>query len=223
MSTVGGIGGGVEEQIAQWIAAFSYPAVFLLLALGGAGGPVSEELILITGGLVVARSGGSLPGMMLTVYLGILTGDSILYRVGRSLGPRAFAHPRLARMLTPARLARLHHLFDRQGTLAVMLARFLPGLRAPALLLAGASGLPYRRFLLADGLAAWVPAMGVTWLGYRFGNTLLEQVRGGLRWMVLGVVVLGVVVLLIRRLRRRGVARVGVLQLPKQGPDSSLG
>ena len=46
----------MDAQVVEWVAAFSYPAVILLLVLCGLGVPLSEELIVITGGLVVARS-----------------------------------------------------------------------------------------------------------------------------------------------------------------------
>jgi membrane protein DedA with SNARE-associated domain len=179
----------------------------LLLVLCGVGAPLSEELIVITGGLVAARSGASLPLMMLTAYLGILAGDSALYRVGRALGPRVFSHPKLSKMLTPARIALLQKLFAQRGAVGVFVARFLPGLRAPAFLLAGATGVPYRRFLLADGAAAWVAAAGMTWLGFRFGVRVLEQVQGGLRWLLVAVVGGGLVVLGVRWMRRRAAAR----------------
>ena len=197
----------MEAQVALWIAGFSYPAVFLLLVLCGVGAPLSEELVIITGGLVVARSGASLPVMALAAYVGIVAGDSALYRIGRSLGPRVFSHPKLSKMLTPARIALLQKMFARRGASAVFLARFLPGLRAPAFLLAGATGLPYRRFLLADAAAAWIPAMGMTWLGFRFGPQVLADVQGGLRWLVLTAVAVALGVLGVRWMRRRAAVR----------------
>ncbi len=210
----------MEAQVTLWIAGFSYPAVFLLLVLCGVGAPLSEELVIITGGMVVAKSGGSLSFMALTAYLGILAGDSALFRVGRSLGPKVFSHPKLAKMLTPERIALLQKLFARRGAVAVFLARFMPGLRAPAFLLAGATGVPYRRFLLADGAAAWVAAMGMTWLGYRFGPTVLADVKGGLRWLVLTAVVVGLGVLVIRWARRRMALRAAarMMRAPEVEP-----
>ncbi|QRN94250.1 DedA family protein [Archangium violaceum] len=209
----------MEAQVALWIAGFSYPAVFLLLVLCGVGAPLSEELVVITGGLVVARSGASLPMMALTAYLGILAGDSALYRIGRSLGPRVFSHPKLAKMLTPTRVELLRKMFARRGALTVFLARFLPGLRAPAFLLAGATGVPYRRFLLADGAAAWVAAMGMTWLGYRFGPTVLADVQGGLRWLLYVAVAAGVGMLCVRWMKRRALMRAArVIQAPEAEP-----
>jgi len=209
----------VEAQVALWIAGFSYPAVFLLLVLCGVGAPLSEELVIITGGLVVARTGASISVMALAAYLGIIAGDSALYRIGRSLGPRVFSHPKLSKMLTPARIGLLQKMFARRGALAVFLARFLPGLRAPAFLLAGASGVPYRRFLLADAAAAWIPAMGMTWLGFRFGPQVLVQVQGGLRWVLFAAVVVAVGVLGVRWGRRRAAMRASrVVQAPEGEP-----
>jgi membrane protein DedA with SNARE-associated domain len=209
----------VEAQVALWIAGFSYPAVFLLLVLCGVGAPLSEELVIITGGLVVAHSGASLSVMAIAAYLGIVAGDSALYRIGRSLGPKVFSHPKLSKMLTPARIGLLQGMFARRGAVAVFLARFLPGLRAPAFLLAGATGLPYRRFLLADAAAAWIPAMGMTWLGFRFGPQVLADVRGGLRWLLLAAVVVALGVLGVRWVRRRAAVRAArVVQAPEGEP-----
>jgi membrane protein DedA with SNARE-associated domain len=209
----------VEAQVALWIAGFSYPAVFLLLVLCGVGAPLSEELVIITGGLVVAHSGASLSVMAVAAYLGIVAGDSALYRIGRSLGPKVFSHPKLSKMLTPARIGLLQGMFARRGAVAVFLARFLPGLRAPAFLLAGATGLPYRRFLLADAAAAWIPAMGMTWLGFRFGPQVLADVRGGLRWLLLAAVVVALGVFGVRWVRRRAAVRAArVVQAPEGEP-----
>ncbi len=209
----------MEEQVALWIAGFSYPAVFLLLVLCGVGAPLSEELVIITGGLVVAHSGANLSVMAICAYLGIVAGDSALYRIGRSLGPRVFSHPKLSKMLTPARIELLQKMFARRGTLAVFFARFLPGLRAPAYLLAGATGLPYRRFLLADAAAAWIPAMGMTWLGFRFGPQVLADVQGGLRWLLLAAGTVALCVLSVRWVRRRAAMRATrVVQSPEGEP-----
>ncbi|MFL5356738.1 DedA family protein [Archangium sp.] len=205
----------MEAQVALWIAGFSYPAVFLLLVLCGVGAPLSEELVVITGGLVVARSGASPHWMMFAAWLGILAGDSALYRIGRSLGPRVFSHPKLSKMLTPSRIELLQKMFARRGAVAVFLARFLPGLRAPAYLLAGATGLPYRRFLLADGAAAWIPAVGMTWLGFRFGPKVLADVQGGLRWVLLTAVTVGAAVLVVRLVRKRALLRAATRVTPE--------
>ncbi|WP_434381204.1 DedA family protein [Melittangium boletus] len=209
----------MDEQIALWISGFSYPAVFFLLLLCGVGAPLSEELVILTGGILVSRSGASFPLMALAAYLGILAGDSALYRIGYALGPRVFSHPRLSKMLPPQRLELLQQMYMRRGALAVFFSRFLPGLRAPAYLLAGATRLPYRQFVLADGAAAWIPALGVTWLGLRFGPTALAHIQGGLRWVLLAALVVGVGWLVKRWLKQRRLVRAAARVVEPRPPE----
>ncbi|XXF75799.1 DedA family protein [Myxococcaceae bacterium GXIMD 01537] len=196
----------MESQVVEWIGAFSYPAVFVLLILCGMGAPLSEDLVIVTGGIVAAHSGASLPLMMLTAFVGVAVGDSLLFRLGRTLGPRVFSHARLQRILTPSRIHFINTQFSRHGALAVLLVRFLPGFRAPSYLLAGASGFPYRRFLSADLAGAAIVAPVMTWLGYRFGSAVLERLRGGVRWVLLGLVVVACCLIIVKLVRRRGSA-----------------
>ncbi|HVE84878.1 MAG TPA: DedA family protein, partial [Myxococcales bacterium] len=87
----------VLELLARW----SYLGVYGLLSAAGVGAPVSEDLVLLGGGALIARSGGVLPLMMLAGWLGVLTGDGLLFRIGRHIGPRAARHRHLSKVLTP--------------------------------------------------------------------------------------------------------------------------
>lgn len=205
----------MEADLAQWIEAFSYPAVLLLLVLCGLGAPLSEDVVLLTGGVVAAKSGASLPGMMLVGYLGVVAGDTLLFALGKRLGPRLRAHPWLTRLLLHPRVELLRALLARRGLVAVVIIRYLPGLRAPGFLLSGLSNMPLRHFLLADGLAALLPAALLTWLGYRFGHAALQDVKVGLHWLLAGAVGVVAVGLAVGWLRRR--ARTRARPLPRVG------
>lgn len=182
----------MDEQILGWVATFSYPAVWVLLVGAGLGLPVSEEWVLLAGGGVAAR-GGSLVLMIATGWLGVLAGDGLLFRLGRTLGPRAVGSGRLKKVLTPERVAWAQSHFAKGGLKTVFLARFLPGFRAPTFLLAGMSGMRPSRFFAADGLAALVSAPLMVYLGHRFGMAVLQQVRdfGGYLLVVLAVALVG--------------------------------
>jgi len=198
----------IAHWVAIWIGRFSYPAVFLLLLSAGLGVPISEDLVVLTGGTVIARTHGSLALMVAVVYLGKLSGDFCLFRIGWRLGPRAVQSKHFKKMLTPERVAKVDHFFGRYGVGAVILARFLPGLRAPTYLIAGISRFSAWRFVAADGLAALVSAPLVTWLGYHFGNRALEWMEHSGRWVGLGagaVVLVGVGIFVWRRHRPAGI------------------
>jgi membrane protein DedA with SNARE-associated domain len=88
----------------------------------------------------------------------------------------------------------------------VMVARFLPGLRAPTYFTVGHSRVPFLQFLFFDGLAAAVSAPLWVCLGFWLGDDIEKAAREGSRFgqYILAGVVLVVVVLLARAwLRRR--------------------
>jgi len=167
-----------------------YAAVFGVLVLCGFGLPLPEDVVLVTGG-VLAWMGSDLevvtfssmfhhPGLHVMVLFGlggIVVGDSIIFWAGRKLGVRVAEIPPLRRFLTPARLAEAEKLIRRRGNVVVIIARFLPGLRAPTYFTVGHSKLPYWEFLLFDGAAAAVSAPLWVCLGFYFGSDIGEAAR----------------------------------------------
>jgi len=170
-------------------------AVFLVLLLCGFGLPLPEDVVLVTGGvlawLVKRPADVALLSMfhhrelllMITVGLGgILAGDSVIYLAGRRLGARLAEFPLLRRLVPPEKLTEVEKLIRRRGNVVVMLARFLPGLRAPTYFTVGHSRLPYWEFLLFDGLAALISAPLWVCLGFYFGSNIQEAAHHASRF-----------------------------------------
>jgi membrane protein DedA with SNARE-associated domain len=144
--------------------------LFLMLVLAGLGIPIPEDLILITGG-VLAHEGVTHIGWMIPVlYVGVLTGDLILYSFGRRFGDTVLGHPHVLRLLSLARQQRIERYFARYGNRTVFLVRHLAILRAPTYLIAGAMKVPGWKFLLWDGLAALISVPLMVSLGYFFAD-----------------------------------------------------
>lgn len=211
----------MELKILAWIGAFSYPAVFLLLLACGLGAPLSEDLILVTGGMVVSQSRANLGLMMAVAWLGVVGGDFLLYRVGHALGPRVYSRAPFNKVLTPERVARVQTAFARHGGKTVFIARFTPGFRAPTFLMAGVGGFPLRRFLLADGLAAMITAPLLTWLGHRFGRAVLSDLELASKWILVAAAVAGVVAL-VRWLMKRKVRALVKPEASRAGEAGSV-
>lgn len=74
--------------------------------------------------------------------------------------------------MTPKRLETARRFVTRYGVLGVFVARFVPGLRFMAGPVAGAGGLPFRPFLVANllGAVTYVPLAATT--GYAIGYGL---------------------------------------------------
>jgi len=176
----------------------------------GLGVPLPEDVPLITGGWLVGRH-GSLPLMIFTGLVGILVGDSIIFRAGQVYGEK----------LLETRLGR--HI---PGPKFIMAARFVPGLRAVTYFVAGLTGVSYWKFILFDGIAACVSAPAWVYLGWsarKHGRKMLEKVW---EWsaqtqiaMFAVIVGLTVIYLLVITLRRRTRRKRG---LPDSRPPIPL-
>ncbi len=197
--------------------------VFTALTLCGFGFPMPEDVILVTGGVLAWLASPleepTLAGMirdeglltMVAVGLaGILVGDSVIYWAGRRLGRRVAEFRLLRHMVSPAKLEKVETKLRHQGNVVVMIARFLPGLRAPTYFTVGHSHFAYWKFLLYDGMAALVSAPLWVGLGYWFGDDIGRAAREATRFgnWVLAAVLAIVAFLAARWLwQRRAAAR----------------
>ena len=102
---------------------------------------------------------------LLAATLGIWVGDLGLYGLGTIFGRRT-AQPRwLQKYLRPESLAKAQGWFARNGLLALVMSRAIPGSRLPLYLAAGALRLPVRLFAKTTAVcsAIWVSAIFAIW------------------------------------------------------------
>ncbi|OFX25611.1 MAG: hypothetical protein A2V77_02540 [Anaeromyxobacter sp. RBG_16_69_14] len=206
------------ELLGERSLGLGYAFVFGVLVLCGFGFPMPEDVILVTGGVLAWLASPleepsiramvddvGLRWMVLVGLAGILAGDSIIYWVGRRLGARIAEFRLLRRLVPPEKLQEVEKRLRKSGNVVVVIARFLPGLRAPTYFTVGHSRMPYWEFLLFDGLAALVSAPLWVCLGFWFGDDIeraaVEAARFG-HYILLAVTVV-VAALAFRWLQRR--------------------
>lgn len=161
---------------------------------------VSEDLTCITVGLMV-RS-GDLPWTagLAGCYAGIVLGDLGLWLLGWLAGALILNRDWVRRRLPGARLETIAGWLERNGLAAVFAARFVPGLRLPTYVAAGALLRRPLRFALWAGVAAmvWTPllVLGTATLGASAVDPLRAALGGG--WW--GALAAGAALLLALRL-----------------------
>lgn len=107
--------------------------------------------------------------------IGGFIGDQFFFFVGRRYGNRVFARfPALA-----ARAPRIQALLRRWDALAILIVRFLYGLRIAAPIVIGSSGIPLWRIALFDFMGAVLWALVVASIGY-FAGQAVQQLVGRL-------------------------------------------
>jgi len=187
---------------------WSYLIIFgaaMLECAAFAGLLVPGESLVLASGFFAHQGILELDAVIAAVALGAVAGDNIGYLLGARLGREWLLKKGSRFGLRKKRLAQVDAFFRRQGPRAVFIGRFIGFARALVPFVAGASGMSYRRFVVADALGAGLWTVAFVALGYVLGASwqMAEKwiSRSGL---VLGaVLLLGAVWLWLRRRRRR--------------------
>ncbi|MAY80382.1 MAG: hypothetical protein CL930_06300 [Deltaproteobacteria bacterium] len=137
---------------------------FVALITTPIGNPVPEEVSLLGAGYVAGTGQNSFFTSLFVGYMGVVIGDCISWAMGRRVGLERNGF--LAKIVGMKQVARIQRFYARFGDRTILICRQLPGFRLPCFFIAGASGMPFRRFILIDGSAALVTATIFVWLGY---------------------------------------------------------
>jgi len=200
---------GEFDRVEDWMQQAFYPALLVILVVASLGVPIPEDVPLIVSGVLLRTHPAiaSWHGTFVVALLGIMSGDLVLYSLGRRWGPEVVNHRSVRWMITPARFTRVARRFRVHGTWFCFFGRFLVGVRAVMCLTAGATGFPYWRFFLADFGGALLSIPLFVLLGYWFAGMLpvLQAYLSGaevLLWTI-GVAVALVLAFVYRARRRR--------------------
>jgi membrane-associated protein len=165
------------------------------------------EPVLLLGGLLTSTGHLSLIPVLVVATTAALVGDTLGYLSGRHRSER-IRTGRLGRRVGADRWERADEMFARgrgAGGVTVMLGRWVAFARTLLPRLAGAAGMPYRRFAPwnAVGIVVWVP--GSVMLG-RLAGSAYPSAASVPGWIGAAIVAIGVVagvVTYVRRRRRR--------------------
>ena len=151
----------IEEQFFDILFAFfnvpySYMALLFLIVLGTF---ISEDLLCIVIGFMVASMKiNYLPAITICMF-GVFLGDLVLYFIGKFFGRPLLNRRPFKWFLTRYRLAKIEIWFKRHSTLVIFLCRFIPGTRLPVYFSAGVLNISLIKFTVCFFVSAvfWFP------------------------------------------------------------------
>jgi membrane-associated protein len=108
--------------------------------------------------------------LSLAAWLGNLSG----YAIGRRVGPSLFHRPD-SKLLNPEGVAKTHAFFEKYGTKAIVLGRFVPIVRTFITAMAGVGRMDARVYATWSLVGGVLWAAGLTVLGYFLGQNELVQ------------------------------------------------
>ncbi len=179
-----------SHEITHLIHEYGLIVVFLAAALQAVGFPVPGGTALVAAGIDASTKHG-LPVVWVIVAgaLGALVGSVTGFAVGRWRGDRALV--RLGKLFRqkPERVEQLRSWFQNHGVAPVFIARFITGLRNIAGLVAGATGMPFFRFLAVTTAACVLWSTIITLEYYFAGHVIL----GAPTWLQITLIIVGIV------------------------------
>ena len=210
------------ETLQGFVEHFTYVGVFAVLLLGSLGVPIPEETAIIAAA-VLSHAGVVRWWLALPVcLLGVLSGDMVLYWVGRHWGEKVLNWRSVRLVLTLKREQWRNAAYRRHALKTSVAARHVMGLRAAAFLTAGIARVPFWKFVVADAGAAALGVPFVFGVAYFFTEqigAIVADVHRVERWLALAGLLALAAVLIVgvwRWKRRLGMERLE--GEPTEGP-----
>ncbi len=165
------------------------------------------DSLLFTLGLLASQGKIPQPLWLCCVVLSAaaILGNASGYAIGAKVGPSIFQREN-AKVLKQKYVDKTHDFFEKYGSRAIVLARFVPIVRTFITVMAGVGDMGFRRFMVFSAIGGAVWASSVTVLGYFLGQVAF--VRNNLEVMLLAIVLISVVPILFEYLRARASDRL---------------
>lgn len=181
---------------AHWI-------LFGLLMLAGFNIPISEDIVLLTGGALASLC---IPEEKWHLYAWLFAGCWIsawvAYWIGRLLGPKLYQYQWFSHVISTSRVEKLHEYYEKFGVLVFIVGRFCPGgVRNALFFSSGLGKMPFHKFVLRDGLGCLISSFTIFSLGFHFANNYRAIARAFEAYNLIVIALIIVIVLSIILIR----------------------
>jgi len=160
------------------------------------------DSLLFTAGLFARAGHLNLSYLLILLFIAAVLGDNCNYWIGRKIGLKIFTLSMRGRPLVKREyLDKTHLFFEKHGTKAIIMARFVPFVRTFAPFAAGIGEMNYKRFLSFDVLGGvlWIGSLIIA--GYLLGE--VEVIRKHIDLVCLGIILLSVLPILFTAAKSR--------------------
>lgn len=160
------------------------------------------DSLLFTAGLF-ARSGMlNMSYLLILLFIAAVLGDNCNYWIGRKIGVNIFNLKLKGKPLVKKEyLEKTHLFFEKHGTKAIIMARFVPFVRTFAPFAAGVGKMDYKKYVTFDviGGALWIG--GLTTAGYLLGE--VEFIRKRIDLVCIGIILISVLPIILSYFRNK--------------------
>ena len=156
-----------------WVYALLFLIVFVETGLVVMPFLPGDSLLFMVGAL--AGTGSlSLPVAVGVLLVAAIAGDQLNYSIGRYIGPKVFQWED-SRWFNRKAFDAAHAFYEKHGGITIILARFMPFIRTFAPFVAGVAQMNRATFTAYNVIGALIWVVGLTVVGYLFGNIPFVQ------------------------------------------------
>jgi membrane protein DedA with SNARE-associated domain len=173
------------HAVAHLVHTYGLLVVAGFIGLESVGVPLPGETALVVGSVIAGRTHElNIVAVILTALVASLIGRTIGYLIGAQFGYWLLLRFGSYVGITERRIKLGQYLFLKHGGIIIIIAQFIPVLRAIAGILAGANRMPWRGFLVASAIGAglWSTSFGIA--AYMFGVQFARLASHG--WLFSG-------------------------------------
>jgi len=129
------------------------------------------DSLLFTAGFLASQGYFDITILITGCFIFAVLGDSIGYLLGKKIGPKIFIKDNSI-FFSKKHLLTAQKFYDKHGGKTIILARFIPVIRAFAPVVAGAGKMDYKRFVTFNLVGGALWAIGITFAGYYLGSLI---------------------------------------------------
>lgn len=131
------------------------------------------DSLLFTAGILASQEYWNIWILIIVCFSAAVLGDNFGYAFGRKAGPKIFTRED-SFFFSKKNVERAKFFYQRHGPTTLILARFVPGVRTFAPIFAGIGGMHYSIFIFYNVVGAGLWAIGLPFLGYYLGRTIVN-------------------------------------------------
>jgi membrane-associated protein len=160
-------------QYGAWVYALLFLIIFVETGVVVMPFLPGDSLLFIVGAMCGAGL-MSLPLVMGLLLVAAILGDQTNYTIGRYFGPRVFQWED-SRFFSRKGFDQAHAFYEKYGGITIILARFMPFVRTFVPFVAGVADMTRSKFTLFNVVGGFIWVVGLTLVGYLFGNLPFVQ------------------------------------------------
>ncbi len=198
------------DQVVNWIGVSGYAGLVVLMTLESMVAPLPSEAVMPFAGLPIYEGTFSFVGVILFSVAGSLIGSIISYYAGL-YGGRPFVTKFGKYFLLDIRdLEMTEKFFNRYGDKTIFFGRFVPVVRHPISIPAGAGEMKAGIFILYTAVGAGVWSSLLAYAGFRLKRHWEEIRHYGqtMDWVVAAILLAGLAYFIYRHVRRLNDTKV---------------